>query len=101
MTSRDFCYWLQGFFEIHGEGAAQLPTLDQDQVRCIKSHLAMVFVHEIDPSMGPPAHQAKLDEIHVGDKKPAGASTVGVVPHSPTTGGHPWSPGHGNPTFRC
>lgn len=29
-------------------------------------HLNMVFVHEIDPSMGPPAHQAKLNDAHEG-----------------------------------
>lgn len=56
MTSRDFCFWLQGFFEI-----TDLRTpLSLEQQDVIKKHLAMVFVHEIDPSMPNP----KLDQIH-------------------------------------
>ena len=42
MQSRDFVYWLQGYFEI----------------------AALVFVHEIDPSMGDKAQQGKLNAIH-------------------------------------
>jgi hypothetical protein len=66
MTSRDFCYWLQGFFEIQ---AAGLPSqrdagLEADQVKMIKAHLDMVFAHEIDPSMGSKEHQDLLTRIH-------------------------------------
>lgn len=67
MTSRDFCFWLQGFFEIHGHrtGAEQIDIpLSWEQVQIIRKHLAMVFVHEIDPSFGADNH--KLDEIHHG-----------------------------------
>lgn len=92
MTSRDFCYWLQGFFEIHGEKTAELPTLDQDQVRCIKAHLALVFKHEIDPSAGPPDHQAALNAIHTPPKHPADASKP-----RPPIGGH----GPGGTLYRC
>ncbi len=91
MTSRDFCFWLQGMFEL-----GQPTALNESTTAAIKAHLALVFVHEIDPSMGPPAHQAKLDEVHVGDKNPTGASTIGVVPHPQITGG-----GGRGPTFRC
>lgn len=59
MTSRDFAYWLQGFFEI-----AQPVTATAEQVELIKKHLNMVFVHEIDPSHGGPEEQAKLNAIH-------------------------------------
>lgn len=59
MTSREFCYWLQGLFEV---GNPQELTLVQTTV--IKQHLALVFKHEIDPSQGSPAHQAELNEIH-------------------------------------
>ena len=52
MTSRDFCFWLQGFFELSNE-----KFLDEKQTNLVKQHLAMVFVHEIDPSMPNP----KLD----------------------------------------
>lgn len=76
MTSRDFCFWLQGYFEI---GNRQAQGLDIDQVEIVKRHLALVFKHEIDPSAGPPEHQAALDVIHVGDKNPTGASTSKVT----------------------
>lgn len=46
MTSRDFCYLLQGYFELTGTDRT-LP-LSAEQVAIIKAHLAMVFVHEID-----------------------------------------------------
>lgn len=60
MSSRDFCYWLQGHFEL---SAAQ-GGLTQEQADKIKNHLAMVFVHEIDPAAGEAAHQAKLNDLH-------------------------------------
>lgn len=38
MTERDFCYWLQGFFEIEN------PTnITSEQVAMIKEHLQLVF----------------------------------------------------------
>lgn len=62
MTSREFCYWLQGFFELgHPQGA-----LNSDQVKMVKDHLALVFKHDIDPSAGDSEHQAKLNKIHHG-----------------------------------
>jgi hypothetical protein len=67
MTSRDFCYWLQGFFELQ-----QSDQLDAEQTESVKRHLSMVFKHEIDPSF----HDATtLSFIHEGDKfKPKKAS---------------------------
>jgi hypothetical protein len=65
MTSRDFAYWLQGFFEI--SRANKEPgeiELDATQVGMIEQHLAMVFKHEIDPSLGTPEHQTELQKIH-------------------------------------
>jgi hypothetical protein len=59
MTSRDLCYWLQGFFEI-----SNAKQLDERQTEMIKKHLALVFVHEIDPSYGDKEEQAKLNNIH-------------------------------------
>jgi hypothetical protein len=59
MTSRDFAYWLQGFFELNMNGLEERASeqligvsLKPDQVACIQKHLAMVFKHEIDPSFG-------------------------------------------------
>lgn len=59
MTSRDFAYWLQGYFEISDSN-----QLSEKQVEMIKRHLALVFKHEIDPSMGNDKHQKLLNEIH-------------------------------------
>ncbi len=63
MTSRDFAYWLQGFFEIGGDS---LISLNATQMQCIRNHLNMVFVHEIDPSHGNKQHQEKLSAAHQG-----------------------------------
>ena len=44
MNSIDFCYWLQGHFEISGS-----TELSIEQVAIVKNHLNLVFKHEIDP----------------------------------------------------
>lgn len=72
MTSRDFCYWLQGYFEISGSG-----SLSVEQAEVVRRHLALVFVHEIDPSAGPPAKQDELNKIH-GTAAP---TIGGIGPH--------------------
>ncbi len=61
MTARDFCFWLQGYFEMRGSNAA---PISEAQADLIKRHLALVFVHEIDPSMGDAEAQAKLNTVH-------------------------------------
>lgn len=61
MQSRDFCYWLQGYFEIAGQTS---DALNPTQIDMIKRHLNMVFVHEIDPSMGGSEKQQALNNIH-------------------------------------
>jgi hypothetical protein len=61
MTSRDFCFWLQGFFELSNTN-----QLSEQQVSTIKAHLNLAFKHDIDPSMGGPTHQAALNAIHDG-----------------------------------
>jgi hypothetical protein len=66
MTSRAFCYWLQGYFELSDEekevNAAKALTVHQTDL--IRRHLAMVFAHEIDPEMGGPAEQKTLNDLH-------------------------------------
>lgn len=62
MTSRDFCYWLQGFLELSCSKDTAIIT--EPQVECMRKHLALVFVHEIDPSFGGPAKQAQLNQVH-------------------------------------
>jgi len=63
MTSRDFAYWLQGFFEITQSGGAPA-TLTPAQVQIVQRQVSLVFKHEIDPSMGGQAHQATLSNLH-------------------------------------
>lgn len=81
MTSRDFVYWLQGFFEIYEE----LPSLTPMQVACIRKHLALVFKHEIDPSYGGPQHQEELNKIHGGDLTKRPPSGTGQAPNAGIT----------------
>ena len=65
MTSKDFCYWLQGFFELSKTDEPLTP----EQVRTIKNHLKLVFLHEIDPSYSDdPTVQAIFQNIHDGKK---------------------------------
>jgi uncharacterized protein YfkK (UPF0435 family) len=61
MTSRDFAYWLQGFFEL-----SKPENLTPEQLKTIKNHLNMVFHHEIDPSFGSKQHVDDLTRIHDG-----------------------------------
>ena len=44
MNSIDFCFWLQGCFELNDN-----KELTETQVTAIKNHLNLVFKHEIDP----------------------------------------------------
>lgn len=61
MISRDFCYWLQGYFEI-----SVVNSLDAKQVGIIRNHLNLVFEHEIDPSIDGNNKELKkkLQKIH-------------------------------------
>lgn len=60
MKTTEFCYWLQGLFEV-----ADPKTLDERQVSLIKAHLNMVFHHDIDPSY-PADQQGALNALHTG-----------------------------------
>ena len=64
MKASEFCYWLQGYFELQPESTKPLTT---EQVEIIQRHLALVFKHDIDPQAGPPAHQQQLNNIHGGN----------------------------------
>ena len=70
MTSRDFCFWLQGFFEISDKDSViEKCTLTTGQIEAIRNHLNLVFKHEIDPAMGTPEVQNVLQEIHDGSDR--------------------------------
>lgn len=74
MQSRDFCFWLQGLFELNE------PTeLNAKQTQLIKQHLGLVFRHEIDPSMPDPT--GELQAIHDGKQN----TSVLLPPHKPHT----------------
>jgi len=92
MTARDFAYWLQGFFELAdaGDTIASGPIgLTPKQTDLVKRHLALVFVHDIDPKAGPPDTQKLLQEIHDA------AAAQGPLP--PRIGGD----GPGGIKYRC
>ena len=87
MKAVEFCYWLQGFFEISDAkrdgitGAVPLPTLDCREIDCIKRHLALVFKHEIDPGYSAdPKVQAEMQAIHDKPTKPKKASQARPEP---------------------
>jgi hypothetical protein len=65
MTARDFCYWLQGVFEVGIGGNTGVP-LSAEKVTVIRNHLNLVFIHDIDPTI--PGDPAKLQAVHDGDK---------------------------------
>lgn len=55
MKSRDFAFWLQGFFELT-EPDTYPKGLTPYQVRMIKEHLGLVFQH--DPDIAAKPHPA-------------------------------------------
>ncbi len=61
MTSVQFIFWLQGFFEISECDETTPQEISAEQVACIKKHLKLVFKHEIDPSY---PDKDVLDKIH-------------------------------------
>jgi hypothetical protein len=63
MTSRDFCFWLQGYFEINSNSKSP-KVLSAEQTVMIERHLSLVFKHDIDPSMPDP--KGELQAIHDG-----------------------------------
>ena len=74
MNAIDFCFWLQGFFEISNAG----DHLSVEQVQKVKDHLNLVFKHEIDPlreSQTPTSPDA-LDEAHNGPGNGTGNDPV-------------------------
>ena len=65
MNSVDFCYWLQGHFELTNSD-----DLSPEQVRVIRNHLNLVFKHEIDPLRDSQTTTPKdvLQQVHDGEK---------------------------------
>ncbi len=100
MTSRDFCYWLQGYFEL-----TAAPALTKDQTAMVQRHLNLVFKHEIDPSIG--GNAADLQAAHdgtqqYGDVAEPGMAKPPTAPVKPPYGKPSWRPPHDGPELiRC
>jgi hypothetical protein len=55
MTTEQFTYWLQGFFELSGT-----TTLNEEQVKVIKEHIALVLEKKTTSSVSSlPKHPNK------------------------------------------
>ena len=61
MRTSEFCYWLQGFFEL-----SDTEEITKDQLQIIKAHLNLVFVHDLDPKQV----ADKLQQIHDSEITP-------------------------------
>jgi len=72
MNSREFCYWLQGVYELNKPA-----SFSAEQTELIRRHLQLVFQHDIDPSAGGPEVQAKLNATHEGLTKAEVEAIVG------------------------
>ena len=70
MNSIDFCYWLQGHFEI-----SEATELNEKQIEIIKNHLNLVFKHEIDGIY----EKDELQNTH--DGKPTWPQTPHISPN--------------------
>ena len=66
MKAQEFCYWLQGYFEINENvhDGGRVKPLSEKQVSCIQNHLKLVFKHDIDPQAGDDSVQEELNAIH-------------------------------------
>ena len=86
MTPTEFCYWLQGYFEL-ADSEEEVPAereLTSHQVKSIQNHLALVFEHSIDPSYTEdlPRTQAEIKKAllqHIHD----GVEEKTLVPYRP------------------
>lgn len=60
MTPREFCYWLQGYFEINSNQPRPqefCESLNSEQIKMIKKHLQSVFNSEIKQTIPTPQPQ--------------------------------------------
>ena len=109
MTSEQFVFWLQGFFEIsEAKSEAKKIKLDEKQTEMIKRHLSLVFFHEIDPSYSDdPKVQEKMNDIHENslDKEtnnpPAKPIKKPYTPSLNSFDGSSMFPSENNVVYRC
>lgn len=71
MTPANFCYWLQGFFEVTENSDSKEIKLTEKQINVIRAHLNLVFFHSIDPENFKDMSELdvkKYSKIHDGAK---------------------------------
>lgn len=71
MTPANFCYWLQGFFEVTENSDSKEIKLTEKQINVIRAHLNLVFFHAIDPETlkdKSDVEKLKYQKIHDGAK---------------------------------
>jgi hypothetical protein len=62
MTPQEFCYWLQGYFEVSGN-----ETLTPEQVKMVKEHLQLTFNKVTTTTIHPSSlRTAWVDSFHPG-----------------------------------
>lgn len=85
MTPTDFCYWLQGYFEL-----SRAESMTDGQLKIVKEHLALVFEHTIDP-----VREARVAAEEVKDDAPpiVGYETVPGNPPIPIPKVQKYTPG--------
>jgi hypothetical protein len=94
MTPRDFCYWLQGFFEISNP-----MTIDPIELDTIKDHLQLVFRKETpDRLNGVLLNDVKEFDVEAyrKSKKP---DIIPISSEGYTYVEYPLSPDHSFPTL--
>lgn len=114
MKASEFCYWLQGFFELRAAGPQAVEIVEQkasgvippgytvthlrrpseaitaEQAEMIERHLALVFMHELDPAQvqsqminnglcNPAAIAEHMQTIHDGKPQIGGTAPNGDV----------------------
>lgn len=82
MSPENFCYWLQGFFEITGK----VDTLTPDQIKMVQDHLGYVFnVPKPQPSYEPSVFKPLKQEwkLPLDVTCPTGTAIIGDATFTP------------------
>jgi len=78
MTSRDFCFWLQGYFEIDSALDPDITNgLPAEKVRIIKDHLQLVF-EKVTPDRNPEIKSESWS--HLTDQYQGSSEPGSVIP---------------------
>jgi hypothetical protein len=86
MTPENFCYWLQGYFELYGP-----KTLDEKETRIVWDHLNLVF-NKVTPDRSGPLNYGdgfrgfvtNLDKINTKSSNFENPVATGEAPKPPS-----------------